>query len=72
RGSVRKIISRVKKEKECWLVDWKQTKLSPTFVLEYWWMGQKAEEQKVAIVETSTFHYIQDMITRKLSSDVVE
>jgi len=37
---------------------------SPTFLLEYWWMGQKAEEQKVATVKTSTFTI--DM-TRKLS-----
>lgn len=27
---------------------------SPTFVLEYWWMGQKAEEQRVSTVKTST------------------
>lgn len=28
--------------------------MSPTFLLEYWWMGQKAEEQKVSTVKTST------------------
>lgn len=38
--------------------------MSPTFLLEYWWMGQKAEEQKVSTVKTSTS--IRDM-TGKLS-----
>jgi len=28
--------------------------MSPAFLLEYWWMGQKAEEQKVSTVKIST------------------
>ena len=34
-----------KSERECWLIG--SRTMSPTFLLEYWWMGQKAEEQKV-------------------------
>lgn len=41
--------------------------MSPTFLLEYWWMGQKAEEQKVSTVTTSTS--IRDM-TGKLSVEI--
>jgi hypothetical protein len=41
--------------------------MSPTFLLEYWWMGQKAEEQKVSTVKTSTS--IKDM-TGKLSEKI--
>lgn len=41
--------------------------MSPTFLLEYWWMGQKAEEQKVSTVKTSTS--IRDM-TGKLSVEI--
>lgn len=41
--------------------------MSPTFLLEYWWMGQKAEEQKVSTVKTSTS--IRDM-TGKLSEEI--
>lgn len=54
---------RVKKV-ETLLADWEQKQRSPTFLLEYWWMGQKAEEQKVSTVKTSTS--IRDM-TGKLS-----
>ncbi|KAH7545583.1 hypothetical protein FEM48_Zijuj01G0108900 [Ziziphus jujuba var. spinosa] len=49
---------------ETLLADWEQKQRSPTFLLEYWWMGQKAEEQKVSTVKTSTS--IRDM-TGKLS-----
>lgn len=41
--------------------------MSPRFLLEYWWMGQKAEEQKVSTVKTSTS--IRDM-TGKLSMEI--
>lgn len=41
--------------------------MSPTFLLEYWWMGQKDEEQKVSTVKTSTS--IRDM-TGKLSVEI--
>lgn len=41
--------------------------MSPTFLLEYWWMGQKAEEQKVSTVKTSTS--IRDM-TGKLGEEI--
>lgn len=40
--------------------------MSPTFLLEYWRMGQKAEEQKVSIVKASTSS---DM-TRKLREEI--
>jgi len=37
---------------------WEAQRRSPTFPLEYWWMGQKAEEQKILTVKTISRDFI--------------
>jgi len=42
---------------------WEAHRTSPTFLLEYWWMGQKAEQQKILTVKTISRDFIHQNIT---------